>query len=162
MDFSPRAASFRWGKELATGNTCAHQTENFLPPSPTSFLPSLFSFLLSHQTSAALLAPLAYFSVVFLFPPCFLLVSFHAAVSTRESCVLSLFFFPSLTSLSSPFLSPALSSVVLCCSFNPSISICPRQQCHLSSVQPRLSHFILPLAAAILSGKREIEFRKST
>lgn len=40
MDFSfPRATSFRWGRELATGNTCAHQTENFLPPSPTSFLP---------------------------------------------------------------------------------------------------------------------------
>lgn len=50
MDFfSPHFPSNRipTGEELATGNTCAHQTEKFLPPSLTSFL------LRSHLCSVA-------------------------------------------------------------------------------------------------------------
>lgn len=88
LPFSP--TSFRWGEELATGNTCAHQTESFLSPflspSLTSFLSSLLLFPLCHQTFAALLAPLAYFSVIFLFPLVFLHVFSCSCLRPIKSC----------------------------------------------------------------------------
>lgn len=74
--FFPQSNFAPKGEELATGNTCAHQTENFLP--------SPFSSLLCRQTLAELLAPLAYFAVIFVFALSFRLVSVHAPV-----CVLS-------------------------------------------------------------------------
>lgn len=152
MDFLPlpfSPTSFRWGEELATGNTCAHQTESFLSP----FLsPSLTSFLVLIST----LSPNFHCT----FGPFGLLFS-HLSLPTFFSnmCLFMLLFAsnqilrvspPLLASLLSPFPSPSL-----CCSLYPSISICPWQPCRLSSIQPPRSHFILPLAAMFLSKKKE-------